>query len=285
MTNSEKFNERYRLKAFFAFAIILLILSYRLLSYSLFYSTSQPVYSFEENELWYRFFLSTHLSQFITDSIWLSASFDSLLILFPVLFLLTGKRIFAIVFSMFLLFYFLTYNLITGHHYHGLVGAIIISIPFWTKNETRFNLLWEAARYYLLYIFASAALWKILRGSAFYTDQLSNILKSQQLDLLLQQPDSFQAHVVQYLIANPEASHWVLLANVFVQLSFLVGFFTKKFDAALFVISIVFCAANYFVMSIVSAELLILNLTLLNWDKIVVGQRPTTAWLYRKLKA
>ncbi len=132
----------------------------------------------------------------------------------------------------------------------------------------RFNLLWEGARYYLLYIFASAALWKIFRGSVFYQEQLSNILKHQQLDLLLQQSQSYQAHCVQYLIAHPEISHAVLIVNVVVQLCFAFGFFTKKFDSLLFILAIVFCAANYFVMGITSTELLVLNLTLLNWEKI-----------------
>jgi len=268
MTNSENFAKRYRLKAFFVFGTALIILFYRFISHALFSGMMHPVYAFEEKEIWYRVFLSSHLAQFITDNHFLSLASDLLLFLLPVLFLITRKRVFAIAFSILLLIYFFTYNLVTGHHYHGFVGVILITIPFWMKYENRFNLLWEAVRYYWLYIFASAALWKILRGSVFYADQLSNILKAQQLDLQLQQPDSFQAQVVQYLIANPQVSHWVLIVNVLVQFSFLIGFFTKKFDTLLFVLAIVFCAANYFVMSIVSAELLILNLTLLNWEKI-----------------
>lgn len=268
MTNSESFVKQYRLKAFCVFGIALLILAYRFTSHSLFTGMLQPVYVFEEKEIWYSVFLSSHLAQFITDNYWMSVFFDLLLFLLPVLFLATRKRMFVIAFPIVLVIYFFTYNLVTGHHYHGLVGVILIAVPFWAKNETRFNLLWEVVRYYWLYIFASAAIWKILRGSVFYTEQLSNILKAQQLDLLLQQPDGFQAHVVQYLIANPQVSHWVLIANVIVQLSFLIGFFSRKFDTVLFVLAIVFCAANYFVMSIVSAELLILNLTLLNWEKI-----------------
>ncbi len=268
MTNSEPFATQYRLKAYFVFGVALLILSYRFLSHALFTGMLNPVYSFQQKETWYHILFSSNIPQFITGNYLLSATLDLSLFIFPVLFLLRWKRAWAVAFSVVLLLYFFTFNLVTGHHYHGLVGAILITIPFWTKNETRFNLLWEAVRYYWLYIFASAALWKILRGSVFYTEQLSNILKSQQLDLLLQQPDSFQAQVAQYLIANPQVSHGVLVVNVLVQLCFAVGFFTRKFDTALFILSLVFCAANYFVMSIVSAELLILNLTLLNWEKV-----------------
>ncbi len=268
MTNSETFNKEYKLKAFLVFGVALLILAYRFFSHALFTGMLNPVYSFQQKETWYHILLASNLPQFITDNYLLSVILDLSLFIFPILFFLSWKQIWAIAFSTVVLIYFFTFNLVTGHHYHGLVGLILITIPFWTKNETRFNLLWEAVRYYWLYIFASAALWKILRGSVFYTEQLSNILKWQQLDLLLQQPDSFQAQVAQYLISNPQVSHGVLVVNVLVQLSFVVGFFTKKFDTMLFVLAIIFCAANYFVMSIVSIELLMLNLTLLNWEKM-----------------
>jgi hypothetical protein len=268
MTNTETFATHYRLRAYFVFGVALLILSYRFFSHALFSAMLHPVYSFGQKETWYYILLTSGLPQFVTDNYLPSLILDLSLFMFPFLFLLRWKQAWAVAFSVVVLIYFFTFNLITGHHYHGLVGVILITIPFWTKNETRFNLLWEAVRCYWLYIFASAALWKILRGSVFYTGQLSNILKSQQLDLLLQQPDSFQAQVAQYLIANPQVSHGVFVVNVLVQLCFAVGFFTKKFDTVLFVLAIVFCAANYFVMSIVSVELLILNLTLLNWEKV-----------------
>ncbi len=266
--NSESFLRQYRYKALAVAGVAIIILLYRFFGHALMYAMHQPVFLFEQKEAAYRLFLASGLAQFITSNTIVSIVFDIALFAMPLAFVLTLKRGFAIAFSVLLLIYFVTYNLVIGHHYHGLAGAILITIPFWTKNQTRFELLWQACRYYLLYIFSSAALWKILRGSVFYKEQMSNILKAQQLDLLLQQPDSLRAQVAQYLIANPDISHVVLVVNVVVQLIFLIGFFTRRADSFLFVLLIVFCAANYFVMNIVSAELLILNLTLLNWDKI-----------------
>ncbi len=248
--------------------VLLVVLVFRLLGQSLFYAMQQPVFPFNEPEFIYRLVSGTGLTRFLTSNAMVSATADFALFALPIAFAISLNRVFIIAFSFLLLAYFFTYNMVTGHHYHGLIGAILVTIPFWTKNETRFNLLWDAVRFYWLYIFASAALWKILRGSVFYTEQLSNILKAQQLDLLLQQPGTFRAEVARYLIANPDVSHWVLIINVIVQLCFMVGFITKKFDLLLFILAIVFCMANYFVMSIISAELLILNLTLLNWKVI-----------------
>ncbi len=269
MNLSETFEKELRLKAGFVFGFALLILYYRFISATILSAMAQPPFIFEENEIIYKYFLLSGIPQFLTSGSLVPALFDVCWYGLPILFLVTMDRIYAILFTIITTFYFLTFNIAAAHHYHGLVGVILISIPFWSKKETRFNFLWEAARYYWLYVLASAALWKILRGSIFYTDQLSNILKSQQINLLLQHPDTFRAHIAQYLIYQPQVTHIALLVNVALQLCFIVGFFTKKFDGYLFILAIIFCIANYYVMGIVSTELLILNFTLMNWEKVV----------------
>jgi uncharacterized membrane protein len=95
-----------------------------------------------------------------------------------------------------------------------------------------------------------------LRGSAFYEPQLSNILLAQQADLLLQHAANWRAEIIHYLIQNQSVSHKILLLNVVLQLSFLIGFFTTKFDRVLFGLTLIFVVSNYFVMGILSAELL-----------------------------
>ena len=269
MHSSESFEKELRLKTNFVFGFALLILYYRFISASILSAMSQPSFIFQEDEWVYKYFLLSGIPQFITSGSLVPALFDVCWYALPILFLLTTERIYAILFSIVTLLYFLTYNIAAAHHYHGLVGLLVITIPFWTKKQERFHFLWEAARYYWLYIFVSAALWKILRGSVFYTDQLSNILKSQQINLLLQHPDTFKAHVAQYLISNPSIAHFILILNVLIQLSFMIGFFTKKIDSYLFVLAIIFSIANYYVMGIVSFELLILNFTLMNWESVV----------------
>jgi hypothetical protein len=268
MKGSKSFEYSYKAKAYFVFGAAMYLFFYRLISSSMLSQMNMPPFLFAEKEWAYRLLLQSHIPPYITSHPFLAAFLDVLLLITTIGFLLSLKRFFVIIFTGLCLFYFFTYNMVTGHHYHGLAGLIVITLTFWFQKEEKFSLAWEGARYYLLYIFSSAALWKILRGSAFYKLQLSDILKSQQIDLLIQNPDTMKAHSVEYLIAHPETAHIILLLNVLVQLSFLVGFFTRKFDSYLFVLAIIFCIADYYVMSIVSAELLILNLTLLNWTKV-----------------
>lgn len=270
MYGHNNFNTILKYKGRAVFSVALAIIFYRTLSRASLSSMFNPPYPFKETEMAYRLLYYSHIPQLLTSNFMVAELFYLFLILFPaILFLRTLNRINAIVFTLSTTIYFFAFNMAAGHHYHSLAGLIVITVPFWFKKEERFNALWEIARYYWLYIFSSAALWKIFRGTVFYKEQLSNILKSQQLDLLLQNPDSMQARAVQYLIAHPGISHTVLIANVILQLSFLIGFFTKRYDAVLFCVAIIFCVANYFVMSIVSAELLILNLTLINWDWLI----------------
>ncbi|MFN8287842.1 MAG: hypothetical protein U0V74_13885 [Chitinophagales bacterium] len=262
-----RFRETYLLKLRFAFAAVVIILLYRLLQGVLLSQMQQPVL-FQLPQNVYGLFNLSGISNWLTTHYSIALLTDILLFALALLSIITGNRITVILSTLLLTVYMLVFNMAAYHAYHGLVGAIAITIPFWSQKEERFNFLWHAARYYWLYVFASAGLWKILRASAFLNDQMSNILMQQQLDYLLQHPHSFKAGIIQYLISHPAVSHMVLLVNVGLQLSFLVGFFTRRFDTMLLVLSIVFCIANYFVMSIVSTELLVLNLTLLNWDKI-----------------
>jgi hypothetical protein len=268
MQPTKSFEKDYRLKATLVFSFALLLFFIRLMSNVLLSQIGTPPYLFQEHETVYKLFAQSGIAQFITSHYLLAALLDALLFFLPVVFIVTQKRLYVYAFSIIVFVYFMTFNIVTGHHYHGLVGVLVISIPFWSRNENRFSLLWEGARYYLLYVFASAGLWKLFRGSVFEVEQMANILKAQQLSLLLQSPDSIRAAIVQYLIANPQVSHGILIVNVILQLIFGLGFFTKQFDTALLFLSVLFVVANYFVMGIVSAELLILSITLLNFNRL-----------------
>jgi len=260
---SRYFKNTYEQKANMMVAGVLLLLFYRFMSNALFSQLAQPPFLNPESEWGYQLVFSTNIPQLITNNTVLAALADLLMFTFPLLFLLTNHTWFIRSFTLLALVYFFAFNMITGHHYHGWVGAILVTLPFWTKEEARFNLLWRGVRYYWLMIFASAALWKIARGSAFFEPQLSHILLSQQADLLIQHASNWRAEWVLYLIQHPSFSHKILLLNVALQLLFVVGFFTVKYDLLLGALTLLFVVSNYLLMGIFSAELLVLNLFLL----------------------
>jgi len=266
---TDEFNRFYALKAKLVFAFVMLVLFIRLISGTLYSQMVAPPLLFKQTEWLYKLILETGFLKFLTGNFMVAGLFDAALLFVPVIFVFTLKRIFAVLFTGLVVVYNLSFNIVTGHHYHGLVGLIVMSIPFWTKDENRFKLLWDGTRYYLLYIFASAALWKIARGSAFHPEQMVSILKAQQLDMLLQQPGSIRAAIAHFLINHTKLSHALLLANVLLQFSFIAGFFTKRFDDILLMLFILFVSANYFVMGIVSTDLLVLGVSLLSYKRLI----------------
>ena len=86
-----------------------------------------------------------------------------------------------------------------------------MSVAFWFRSGERFERIWQAARYYFLFIFCSAALWKISRGTVFINDQMANILKAEHAQYLFQHAATMQSSLLRYLIVHVTISHFLLI--------------------------------------------------------------------------
>ncbi|MDW8419929.1 MAG: hypothetical protein RML37_11000 [Chitinophagales bacterium] len=256
-----------------AFGVVLVVVLYRFLSNTLLSQMSYPPLLNEESEWVYVWLLRSGLPHGLTGNFTAAFAFDVLLIASPVMYLLTRSRIFAVITTLSLTLYFMIFNMVIGHHYHGLVGAIVVTLPFWTKQENKFALMWQGARYYLLYIFASAALWKIFRGSVFHQGQLAAILEAQQIYYLVENAESIRSAWIAYLLKHPRVSDALLWMNVLLQLGFAVGFITRRYDNVLLLLFAMFVVLNYVVMGILSAELLALAPVLFPLRSAVLNEK------------
>jgi hypothetical protein len=257
------------IRARYFYLASVLIFGIAFLSNALFSQLSQPVliYPGIDNTYWLFHYLG--IPHRVTHSVLWSAVLDIFLFLVPVTASLISRRqVYAVVFTFLVLVYQVTLSTYSIHHYHSLVGVLFLSVPFWFKPGERFTFTWEAVRYYFFFIFASASLWKICRGSAFDPHQLSNILMAQHAQYMYDYPDSIFTQMYAYLISHYQVSFAMMFTVVLVQLGFLGGFFTKKYDRIYFVLLIVFCLLNYIVMHVYSFDLLIFLLVLLDWDKV-----------------
>lgn len=256
----------YLKKSKFVFGFALAVLAYHFFTNTFLSQIASPppplVFPSIDNTYW--LLLISDIPQLVIGSSFLLTVFDISLISLPLLvFVYPSKRLLYILFSVFITLYFLIFNLYSGHHFHGLVGLILISIPFWVKSSARFDMLWKAVRFYTLFIFASAAIWKTTRGTAFDFNHLHNILQHQHAQLLFDNPEGWRASFVRWLLMHPTVCFALMLSAVVSQASFAIGFFTSRFDYVLLALLLLFVVFNYLVMNIVSSELLVLGLTLL----------------------
>ncbi len=160
--------------------------------------------------------------------------------------------------------------------YTIFVVWLIFPIIFIPKKEETFLLLFDGIRYFFLYFFASAGIWKIIRGSVFNKVQLSGILLEQHKEMLTSSPHYWLTDLYVFLINHATLSYFLYIVVTIMELSFLIGFFTKKFDKFLILVYFVFLIADYFIMRIPYFETLPLLLTLYFHFKPIVRQEKSS---------
>ncbi len=210
------------------------------------------------------------------SAFWHWVLFDALFYSAPLVYYLLARRAeygvagsaqrWAIVGAIYLLVvqwtYIQCYTLFGVPSIEGFVGYMLFPILFLGLKESTFTYLWEALRYFFLFFFASAGCWKIVQGGVFNLHQMSAILRNQHLDLLTIHAGGTYEHFIGWLIIHPVISYGLYLCGTLAELSFLVGFFTRKWDRVLGLTFIVFLVLDKFLMGIDYMDSLLLGLTL-----------------------
>ncbi|MEM7103118.1 MAG: hypothetical protein AAF502_08320 [Bacteroidota bacterium] len=246
------------------FGFIVVFLLYRFASNAFTHQLASPVLKFAWVDLAYWMVHLLRLPEMITGHLAVSIVFDLLLFTSAVLSaVFVNKRIFPIAFGVLFALYFLTYNSFSAHHTHCMAGILLVSIPFWFKSDKSFSFLWEGLRYFTLWIYFSAFLWKLFRGALFHLDQGYAVFLNETANYIVQAPDSFWGKTYSYFIANPDLATVFVAAGVIAQAAFIIGFFTRKLDWLWFILPILFHTISYCFLGVFFFELLVLNFTLL----------------------
>ena len=162
--------------------------------------------------------------------------------------------------------YIQCYTLYPTTSIEGHVPWLLFPFLFLFRNEKTFSLLVEALRYFFLFMMASAGLWKFLQGGIFHLDQMSGVLLEQHKDLITNSPGYWQTSLILYLIRHETISYLLYVLACLVELSFIVGFVTKKYDRYLLLAFVIFLMMDYLIMRIAYFEwlpfMIVLNVRL-----------------------
>lgn len=179
----------------------------------------------------------------------------------------------SILFTAALLVYMVTKNSVVAHQEHGIDAPFLMSIIFWSKKEVRFSLLFRSFRYYVLFIFVSAACWKLFRGSVFLPGQMSEILKYQHLESLSEGEGSLQMEAIRWMINHPGIGHAVLIIAMLLQLSFIAGFVTHRMDTWLLLGFFLFFFGDWFLMGLSFYQTWVAGAVFLPWVSLRSAQQ------------
>lgn len=160
-------------------------------------------------------------------------------------------------FTVFLGLYLLLTNIFWEAHPEGYVQYFLLSLAFCTSEEGTFYKVLTGCRYYFLYIFVSAAFWKLARGAFLNPTEMSNILIVQHKDLLNGRCTALFCRAYVYLINHPLPGYCIYLGAILLEGVFAVGFFTRRWDRWLAVGALVFVLADLLLMRLTYMTILI----------------------------
>ena len=158
--------------------------------------------------------------------------------------------------------YIQCYTLYPSNSIEADLPWLLFPVAFLVSNPLTFRFLVNGIRYVFLFAFASAGIWKIVTGAVFNTEQMSGILLYQHADMLSNSTGYWQTNMIEWLIHHQTISYLLYVAAALLELFFVIGFFTKKFDRWLVFAFIAFLVFDHFVMRIPYYEWLPFLLTL-----------------------
>lgn len=267
--NTEYTSPEQKLLCRITFAGIFGSLVYSLLSHTLTHQLCAPVLKYPYVDLTYWLLHLLQIPEFITGHYIVACLFDGALFAFCILsFGYPGKRLFIGLFTLLYFIYFIIFNTYGAHHTGPKIGFLLIPLPFLVANERSFNYLWQSLRYFLLFAYSSAFAWKLLRFSWLYEDQGVLIMKKNLAAYLYFNPSTTQAEVYRWLLQHPAIVNSLFITGFIMEGLFIIGFFTRKYDRFLLLLSVLLPLGFYFMADAAFFELLLLSLTLVNFHRL-----------------
>lgn len=252
----------------FIFAFIILCILYAYASNLLLHQLQSPALKFPYVDPVYWLMHLAGIPEFFTSSYYIALSFDILLLISSLLgFLFPLKRIFIVFYLALYFIYFVCINTFGAHHSHAGVGLLLAPIPFLFKTDKTFSFMWQALRYYTLYIYPSSFLWKLFRGTWLHWEQGVLILKKNITPYLFYNNHTMLSKFYWWLLQNPSLVNTLFAIGFILEGIFIVGFFTKRFDKFLFFFSFILVAGFWLLADALFFQVLVLSLTLVKFEE------------------
>jgi len=245
------------------FAMILAHLFFSAFANTLVHQMQMPVLKFVyvDPAFWIMHLLN--IPEFISSHYIVAWIFDIILFLScTAVIIFPRKKWIIAIFIFFYFIYYIIFNSFGAHHTHALIPVLIAPIPFLFSKKSFFY-AWEGLRYFLLFSYSAAFLWKFFRFSWLTNNQGILIIKKNLTPYLYFNPDSCLSKIYIWLLDHPSFANAVFISGFIMEGLFIIGFFTKKLDGYLFFLSIILPVGFWFFADALFFEQLILSLTLL----------------------
>ena len=251
------------------FGWLFIILVYFFCNHSLLAQLQNPVliYPGSDNSFWLLHIL--RIPQFFLQHHWAALLFDVVLTTSCIIcFVVPEQKFFTYLTVIGVWLFYFCYSSAAGKHY-AQIGYLLVPVSFFAFSENKFELLWKACRYWICLLYFSGGLYKIYYGGFGFNDNMSNILQQMNAEWFVFNYATMQAKLIHYFIVHPGIAQWLYRLTTFVDLSLLIGLFTRRFDKWLLAALLAFHVGNYFLLHISFVEQSLIFAPFLPWQKIV----------------
>lgn len=145
--------------------------------------------------------------------------------------------------------YIQCYTLFPANSIESYTAWLLFPFLFITIHLRSFYFILHSLRYFFLFFFTSAAVWKFIQGGIFNIDQMSGILLYQHKDYLATSQNWYSTFIY-WLINHPACSYLFYVGAAVFEIAFVVGFFTKKADLFLSILFLLFLFLDLLIMRI-----------------------------------
>ncbi|WP_207492900.1 hypothetical protein [Aridibaculum aurantiacum] len=201
-------------------------------------------------------FMKTGIHQWLLDNPACWKFFDVVFYAMPALFFLLNSwkisagRLAAVAMLIINWIYIQCFTLYPTNSIESYTAWLLFPLLFMMASVQSFYYVFHGLRYFFLYFFASAGVWKITQMAIFNGEQMSGVLLFQHAEYLVSSPGYWYTNFIYWLARNPSISYCLYLAGLLLELCFFIGFFTRRYDRLLIVLFIVFLLADILLMRI-----------------------------------
>lgn len=236
----------------FVFFCYLILLFHKWFNSALLSQMMQPVLSYPGLNITYWIPLFFNFHQLFFNSFELSVLLDLLLIASCITAIIWPKfSINVRVFVLLLWLYQFLYTQFLAYQPYA-IGLLLPAIPFCFSNRHRFSFAFDFCRYIVCGLYFIGGLLNVVNGAVFEVSHMSNSLKETLVEYLIANSENttFRISIMEYFIKHVVFAQLLFLLAMLLELSFLLGFFSKKVDWLLISFIVVFHVINSFLLDI-----------------------------------
>ncbi len=148
-----------------------------------------------------------------------------------------------------LLLYYVTLSGYLGHRNYQS-GFVWVLVPLMFNSDKNKMLAFELLRYWILFFYTSSAIFKIFGDGVLNTNHLSTILTQQLLPYYIEHNMGVKTFINSYLVNHKNWTQLLFFGAIVLEISTIIGFFTKKYDNLIGVFLILFHLFNWLLMDI-----------------------------------